>query len=231
MMHELTNTTPEWMALFSFTLGLRHGFDLDHLATIDAICRTQSQRPLFARWVGALFSLGHGVVVTAAALIIGSGLLSSHIPQWFEGLGKGISLFFLLFFGALTLWSVFFSKGAAQVPLSIKSFLAKRLSQRPLSPLAVLGIGALFAFSFDTLSQVALFAMTGSMASASLLAGLLGLSFTGGMLVSDGLNGLVISSLIQKAQRGSLVLSKTLGLGIALFSLYLGFIGLSEIFF
>jgi high-affinity nickel-transport protein len=181
--------------------------------------------------VGALFSLGHGVVVTAAALIIGSGLLSSHIPQWFEGLGKGISLFFLLFFGALTLWSVFFSMGAAQVPLGIKSFLAKRLSQRPLSPLAVLGIGALFALSFDTLSQVALFAMTGSMASASLLAGLLGLSFTGGMLVSDGLNGLVISSLIQKAQRGSLVLSKTLGLGIALFSLYLGFIGLSEIFF
>ena len=71
-MHDLPT---EWSALCAlvFLLGLKHGFDADHLATIDGLTRFNSRhlRP-FARYCGALFSLGHGVVVVAIAIAVGT---------------------------------------------------------------------------------------------------------------------------------------------------------------
>jgi high-affinity nickel-transport protein len=49
-----------------FILGLRHGMDADHLAAIDGFSRL---RP--SRWNGVLFGLGHGLVVTLLALLVG----------------------------------------------------------------------------------------------------------------------------------------------------------------
>src|SRR5258706_15226717 len=60
-----------WLALIAvvFLLGLKHGLDPDHLAAIDGLTRfNASRRPLLSRWSGLLFSAGHGVVVTAAAV-------------------------------------------------------------------------------------------------------------------------------------------------------------------
>ena len=71
-MHDLPT---DWSALCAlvFLLGMRHGFDADHLATIDGYTRPNSrQGQRHARWCGALFSLGHGVVVMAIALVMGS---------------------------------------------------------------------------------------------------------------------------------------------------------------
>lgn len=217
------------MVLAASVLGLRHGFDLDHLATIDAITRTQSHHPLLSRWVGVLFSLGHGIVVTAASLLVSTGLFSTHVPSWIDGLGKMISVFFLILFGSIALWNVLFSSKGREVPCGIKSFLAKKLRNKTLSPLMLLSIGALFALSFDTLSQVALFAMTGSLTEGFFFAGLLAVSFTFGMILSDGINGLFICSLIQKAGKVSSLLSKGLGLAICLFSFYLGILGLIDL--
>jgi high-affinity nickel-transport protein len=59
------------LSLLVFVLGLKHGFDADHLATIDGLTRFNSRlRPGLARYCGALFSLGHGVVVVAIALAV-----------------------------------------------------------------------------------------------------------------------------------------------------------------
>lgn len=66
-MHDLPS---EWTALATlvFVLGLKHGFDADHLATIDGLTRYNAhQRRPFARYCGALSSIGHGVVVVAIA--------------------------------------------------------------------------------------------------------------------------------------------------------------------
>ena len=61
-MHDLPT---DWTALAAlvFLLGLKHGFDADHLATIDGLTRfnARHRRP-FARYCGALFSLGHGAL-------------------------------------------------------------------------------------------------------------------------------------------------------------------------
>ena len=56
-----------WAALcgLAFALGARHGFDADHLATIDGLARySAASRPRLARSAGLLFSLGHGAVVS-----------------------------------------------------------------------------------------------------------------------------------------------------------------------
>ena len=71
-----------WMMTTAFLLGLRHGLDLDHLATIDAITRTVQGN--LSKMVGFLFSLGHGLVVTIVSLVIGSGLMQTHIPEWLD---------------------------------------------------------------------------------------------------------------------------------------------------
>ena len=60
-----------WAALcgFAFLLGARHGFDADHLATIDGLARyNAASRPRLAQSAGLLFSLGHGAVVIAVAV-------------------------------------------------------------------------------------------------------------------------------------------------------------------
>ena len=60
----MPNLPSDWSALLAlvFVLGLRHGIDADHIATIDALTRLRSGRRA-ARWCGALFALGHGSVV------------------------------------------------------------------------------------------------------------------------------------------------------------------------
>jgi high-affinity nickel-transport protein len=217
-----------WIVLISMalTLGMRHGFDLDHLATIDAITRTVRDNRLLSKFVGFLFSLGHGIVVILISLIIGTGLMQAHIPKWLDGFGQWVSIVFLILFGALNLYNLFQNQ---TLPAGLKSFLVKKLSGKKFSPLLILSIGALFAFSFDTFSQIALFSISASLLSGWFFSGVLGLFFMLGMMLSDGINGLVVSTLIQRADRFSVVLSRGLGLIISLFSLGLGLIALFEI--
>src|SRR3977135_1593254 len=62
---------PEMTGLIAlvFALGLRHGFDPDHLVAIDGLTRSSARaRPGMSRWSGLFFSLGHGAVVTLVGL-------------------------------------------------------------------------------------------------------------------------------------------------------------------
>ena len=89
------------LILIVFALGAKHGMDPDHLATIDGLTRFNAQRrPRLARWSGCLFSLGHGLVVTAvatAAASLSSGFLA---PAWLEHTSAWISIAFLAALGA-----------------------------------------------------------------------------------------------------------------------------------
>ena len=50
---------------------MRHGLDADHLATIDGLTRHNARaNPASARFCGALFSLGHGLVACAVAIAL-----------------------------------------------------------------------------------------------------------------------------------------------------------------
>ena len=223
------NTSWIVLVFMALTLGIKHGFDLDHLATIDAITRTVRENRFLSKLVGVLFSLGHGLVVTLISLIIGSGLLKSHIPEWLDGFGQWISIIFLFVFGMLNLYNIFQNPFNQNMPVGIKSFLVKKLNAKKFNPLMIMSIGALFAFSFDTFSQIALFSISASLLSGWLFSGVLGLFFMLGMMVSDGINGLIVSALIQRADKISILVSRGLGLTICLFSLVIGSMSLYEI--
>lgn len=98
--HMLPNAiiySPTLLILFVFGLGLRHGLDLDHLATIDSITRTIRTNNRLSKRVGLLFSLGHGLVVITLSVIISNGFIRSQFPTWLEPLGSFISIFFYWF--------------------------------------------------------------------------------------------------------------------------------------
>jgi high-affinity nickel-transport protein len=223
------NMGDSWLLLLftAFTFGLRHGFDLDHLATIDAMARAVRSQPLLSRLAGCLFSMGHGFVVILASLIIGSGMVHAQIPLWFEEVGKGISIFFLFTFGMLNLWTVVQNpSNLSAVPKGIQSYFAEKVIGEQCGPGTMLAVGALFALSFDTFSQVAFFSLSASLVAGWMFSGFLGLFFMLGMMASDGLNGLFVSALIQRADRASMIISRGLGMAISLFSLILAVTGL-----
>lgn len=226
----MADNTWFWMIFMALTLGLKHGFDLDHLATIDAITRAASQKRYLAKMVGFLFSLGHGLVVTFISLLVGSELMATNIPEWLEGFGKGISLFFLIIFGFINLIILFQRPHSERMHAGIKSYLVNKIASKKFNAPIIMLIGALFAFSFDTFSQVALFSLSGSIMSGWIFSGILGLFFTLGMMTSDGLNGFLVSMLIQRADRMAIVISRGLGFAISMFSFITAFFVVIEFF-
>jgi len=231
-MHDLP---ADWGALCAlvFLLGMRHGLDADHLAAIDGLTRVSARRGQgHSRYCGALFSLGHGAVVLSIAML--AGVLGSKWvpPGWFEALGGGISIGFLLLIGAVNLRAVLRAPQDAPVPLvGVRGLLVDRLlgrTERTSSPLAVMGVGSLFALSFDTLSQSALFAVMAVQFGGVAHALTLGLLFVLGMLVSDGANGWWISRLIACTDRRAVVASRTMTLAVACVSLLVAAIGIGR---
>lgn len=188
-----------FLIAMAFLLGIRHGFDLDHLATIDSITRTVSNNRYLSKFIGFLFSLGHGSVVILISFFIGSGFKPSAVPEWLNGVGDVISIVFLFLFGLLNLWNIIQHPSDKSIPTSFKSYLSRRLIHENFNPVFIMGIGGLFAISFDTVSQVVLFSLSASALAGCLFSVLLGVVFMLGMMMSDGLNGFLVSIFIQRA--------------------------------
>lgn len=227
----LPSLPADWGALCAlvFLLGLRHGLDADHLAAIDGLTRVSARRgQAHARYCGALFSIGHGAVVLAIALTAGTLGAQWVPPGWFDALGGAISIGFLTLVGLVNLRAVLRAPAGAPVPLvGVRGRLVDRLlgrSERS-SAAAVLGVGALFALSFDTLSQSALFAVMAVQFGGVPQALTLALLFVLGMLISDGANGWWISHLIDRTDRLAVVASRTMTLAVACVSLLVAALG------
>jgi high-affinity nickel-transport protein len=204
------------VALAVSLLGIRHGFDADHLAAIDALTYHNAKpRPTLARLCGALFSVGHGIVVIGVA--VGVSLLARawHPPLWLEATGSWISIVVLVLLGAINIAAVFRTRDGEIV--QIKGWRSGAFARllRAGHPLSVMAVGTLFALSFDTLSQAALFSMTAAQFGGWRSALALGLLFTFGMLITDGLNGYLISRLIRRSDRTAQVASRTMALAVA----------------
>ncbi|MDO8932678.1 MAG: nickel transporter [Rhodocyclaceae bacterium] len=219
----------DWLALLAlvFILGAKHGLDADHLATIDGLTRYNlGHAPARARWCGSLFSLGHGAVVMTIALGVGLASDRWQVPTWMEDLGTWISIGFLTLLGLLNLRAVLAAPpGAMVATVGIKAGLLRRL-QCTSHPAAIAAVGALFALSFDTMSQAALFAVTATQHGGVGHALALGLAFTLGMLVADGANGLWIANLLRRADHRARIASRIMGLMVAAISLSVAAFGL-----
>jgi high-affinity nickel-transport protein len=221
----------DWFALASlvFVLGMKHGFDADHLATIDGLTRYNARsNPSLARLCGVLFSLGHGSVVLLIALLVSTLATHWKVPDWMELFGAVVSIAFLLTLGIINLHAVLHTPAAQVVqPIGLKGRLFGRLQQTA-QPAMIALVGALFAFSFDTMSQAALFALTETQYGGWEHALTLGLLFMLGMLLTDGINGLWISRLIRRADQTALVASRVMGLVVAGVSLLVACFGIAR---
>lgn len=224
----------DWFALcmLVLVLGAKHGFDADHLATIDGLTRfNQLHRPQMARYCGMLFSLGHGVVVIAVALLVSTLAQTWAVPEWFEWLGAWISIVFLAGLGGINLRAVWLARpGEVVRPVGFKGRLLGRLQQTA-QPVLVALVGALFALSFDTMSQAALFAFTATQFGGWQQALVLGLLFVLGMLVTDGVNGLWIARLMRRADQLALFASRLMSLMVGSLSLLVALLGVCKLCF
>lgn len=222
----------DWIALclLVFALGMRHGFDADHLATIDGLTRFNVRaNPRLARVCGVLFSLGHGAVVIGFALIVANLAQQWKIPEWLEAFGAWVSIGFLAALGLMNLHAVLKSDPEQVVmPVGLKGKFLGRLT-RAASPGLIALVGALFALSFDTVSQATLFALTATRFGGWQQALTLGLLFMLGMLVTDGVNGFWISRLILRADQVARVASRVMSLVVAGVSLLVAAFGLMKL--
>jgi len=214
-----------------FLLGLRHGLDADHIATINGLARYNlMERPRTARWAGFLFSLGHGTVVMLVTLVIGLWAHRWDTPGWLDTLGALTSILLLAALGLLNLYAVLHSPRDQVVrTMGLRSRLFGRFSHNG-RPFTILLIGALFALSFDTISQISLFALAAQQVAGPGFSLLLGLVFMTGMMVTDSANGLWVARLLHRSDRRALVASRMLGLTIAGLSLLVALFGVLRLY-
>ena len=214
------------LALVALVLGMRHGVDADHLAAIDAMTRCNAQaRPALARRTGVWFSLGHGAVVMAVALTVAASAHAWSAPAWLEPFGAWVSISVLALLGVLNL--VAWQRAAPGAPVALAGWRSRLFdgALRACSRRAVMGVGVLFALSFDTVTQAALMAATGiahhGLAAVASLAG----AFAAGMVVTDGLNGWWVARLVQHPGAGAAAASRAMCVAVSFVSLGTAAIG------
>jgi high-affinity nickel-transport protein len=208
-------------------LGLRHGFDADHLAAIDGMTRFNAAvRPTLARRTGFWFSIGHGAVVILVAMSVASMATAWTAPHWLEPFGAWSSIAVLLLLGMVNLNAVRQAPaGAVVAGVGWRSGLfARVLDASGCWP--IMGVGALFAVSFDTLSQAALMAVTGTALRGLAAVMALAAAFVVGMLITDGLNGWWVSRLLRRSDRTAARASRIMCVSVACVSLGTALLGI-----
>jgi high-affinity nickel-transport protein len=160
-----------------------------------------------------------------------AGSLSTgwQTPTWLEVTGASVSVLFLFGLAFLNVRAVVTAHPNAVVaPAGIKGRLLGRFLNIHRA-WAIAAVGMLFALSFDTVSQAALFALAagrfGGLSHALFVAGL----FVLGMLTVDGANGLWISRLIRQADRTAVIASRVMALTVAGISLAVGVFTVAKI--
>jgi high-affinity nickel-transport protein len=181
------------IGLTAYTVGLRHGFDADHIAAIDNTTRklmNDGQRPLA---VGFFFSLGHSSVVFGLALLVAVGLKaivgpveqdSSALHHYASLIGTSVSGVFLyviaiinvaILVGILRVFAQMrhghYDENELEAHLNSRGLLNRVLGRFTRSVDAswhMYPVGVLFGLGFDTATEVALLVLAGTSAAAGL---------------------------------------------------------------
>lgn len=182
-----------------FVLGLRHGLDPDHIACIDALTwRALSIEQRHAPWIGTLFAIGHGLLVTVIAVVVSQVAHAMTVPALVVHVLDWVPTALLLLVGTINLRMLLRAPASFQ-PTGWKLRLIPARLRHDSSPWAVIATGVLFATVFDTATQASAWgyvaANKGGMAAA-LAAGLV---FTAGMVVTDTLDGRLICRVSRSA--------------------------------
>ncbi|TIB99219.1 NicO-domain-containing protein [Wallemia mellicola] len=203
------------LALVAWTLGLRHGLDSDHIASIDNSIRQLSAKGIYPVTVGLYFATGHSSVVllVTVALIAGAQVYDnlSTLEDFGGVIGGSISSAFLLLLGianSITLYQAIQSRRKMKVRLEngdvegnseenetkSPTFLFRVLS--PVlkfvdKPSKLLWVGILFSLGFDTSSSIVLLSVSALAAEDvqnPIYVLLFPLLFAAGMILVDSLD-------------------------------------------
>lgn len=213
------------LGLTAYLLGLRHAFDVDHIAAIDGMTRKLAAQGRPSASVGFWFSLGHCslVFVVSGLVMLGAhGLTAGPGREWpalqaFGPAGAVVAGLFLYAIGLANLKVLLaaFKKrrlpqpaagqdGAAipaiRTPLSPMLARTSRLAERPRGMFLV---GMLFGLGLDTTLEVAflVIAAGGLLAADPLASVMLPVLFAAGMILLDSLNGRFMSTAYSSASR------------------------------
>lgn len=176
-----------------FVLGLRHGLDPDHIACIDGLTwRALSHEHGHADWIGTLFAIGHGLLVTSIAVGVSKLTHTLSVPDTVVTIFGWIPTLLLLLVGTMNL-RLLMRRDPSYVPTGWKLRLIPKRLRNHSSPWAVVVIGVLFATVFDTATQASAWGYVASNKGGGLVAAFLaGIVFTVGMVITDTLDGRLI---------------------------------------
>lgn len=205
------------LGLTAYTLGMRHAFDIDHIAAIDNVTRklmAEGKRPMS---VGFWFSLGHSSVVFVMVLGVALGVrwLASGITDDGSSLqavtgvwGTSISGIFLIAIGLINLVALIgivnvfremrtgqYDESELDRQLDSRGFLNRilgRVTRAVSKPWHMMPTGFLFGLGFDTVSEIGLLVIAGGAVAASLpwwAVLTLPILFAAGMSLLDTLDG------------------------------------------
>lgn len=208
------------MAFVSYTLGLNHAFDADHIAAIDNTARKLVEQKKNPKGVGFFFSTGHSSVVFLMTLITVFAVrwAQNMIPvlQRFGGIfALTVSGVFLIFIGLINLfiWLNTYKKF-----ISIRGGVYKEERMEEMFKDGFLNryiriiynfinkswhvyiLGFLFGLGFDTATQIALLATAAGAASKAIpIVSILSfpIFFAAGMSLMDTADGFFITSAYQ----------------------------------
>lgn len=182
---------------FMFALGLRHGFDPDHIAIIDGMTyRLAAARSRLAAWSGTLFAMGHGLAVTAIAVALGALASDMSVPASVQLVLDWMPTLLLIAVGVLNLRELLGSGNYR--PLGWKTRLLPARLRDSSHPVSIVIVGVLFALVFDTATQAAAWGYAAGAGNGSHMALLAGLAFTAGMVITDTADSRLVARLLRR---------------------------------
>lgn len=214
------------LGVTAYMFGLRHAFDCDHIAAIDNTTRKLMADGKKPKAVGFWFAMGHSMTVLILAVLVVAGthaagtLLDDNsatrsVLKLTGTLASGGFLYLIGIVNVVALvaiWRMFlalrtgnFNEQDLEDRLQNRGVVARILCpvmKRINRPVQMLPVGVLFGLGFDTASEVALLALSGTGAAAGLpwFAVLtLPVLFAAGMSLLDTADGLFMTFAYQWA--------------------------------
>ena len=179
-----------------FVLGLRHGLDPDHITVIDGYTyRLHLTKSRWTRWVGTLFTFGHGIMVTLIAL--GLCILKNNyeVPLVLDYLVEWLSSTMLFFIGVSNVRALLQNK--TEKVSGFRKWMLPTSFNTSIKPFTVIVTGIVFGFIFDTSSQIAAFGYAIAVSNQWIFAILGGAVFSTGLIVTGTCDSLLLSKLLK----------------------------------
>lgn len=206
------------LGFLAYTLGLRHAFDADHIASIDNTVRKLVQQKENPLGVGFFFSIGHSSVVFIMSILTVFSMKWAqenipYIKTIGSVIGTTVSGSFLMLIGLLNLY-IWFDIYKLFIGVRKGNFDEEHMNQILLQrgfvsrffgflyrfinkSWHVYPLGFLFGLGFDTASEVALLAISANAATQAVPFSMiisLPILFAAGMSLMDTVDGIFMTT-------------------------------------